>query len=165
MKIILIVIVSLSLNQIPFNNNNNNNNSNNNNNNNNIYNTYNISSYLQSKTNKNVDGLHNNGLSKLIHDNSSPDTSQTLSKRNSSPLIYHSTNTTTTANSATSSSATATMKSQPNESLSTSSSPSNATTATTSSSSNSMTTFIPKVGWCIKTYGKFLYLCDGTNII
>ncbi|ORX78863.1 hypothetical protein BCR32DRAFT_269819 [Anaeromyces robustus] len=108
----------------------------------------------------------NNGLSKLIHDNSSPDTSQTLSKRNSSPLIYHSTNTTTTANSATSSSATATMKSQPNESLSTSSSPSNATTATTSSSSNSMTTFIPKVGWCIKTYGKFsIFFVDGTNII
>jgi len=29
-----------------------------------------------------------------------------------------------------------------------------------------MTTFIPKVGWCIKTYGKFsIFFVDGTNII
>ena len=72
-------------------------------------------------------------------------------------MTYHSTNTTTATSSAT---ATNVNKSQPSESLSTSSSPSN------SSSSSSVTTFIPKVGWCIKTYGKFsIYFVDGTNII
>jgi len=70
-------------------------------------------------------------------------------------MTYHSTNTTTAT-----SSATVTNKSQPSECLSSSSSPSNTST------SSSVTTFIPKVGWCIKTYGKFsIFFVDGTNII
>ncbi|ORX41492.1 Pkinase-domain-containing protein [Piromyces finnis] len=73
-------------------------------------------------------------------------------KRNSSPI-------TISSNATSSATVTNANKSQPNESLSTSSSLS-------SISSNSMTTFIPKVGWCIKTYGKFsIFFIDGTNII